>query len=397
MSESGALAIILARAGSKGLPGKNSAMLAGKPCVQWTIEAAMNSACVDRIVMSSDDADVNDCAHKLGCTIVDRPADLAHDTATIDDAARHAYQAVGSPDVPIVILYANVPIRPESLIDDAVRLLVESGCDSVQSFAAVGKHHPWWTVKVDESGMVHPWEGEVLYHGCFRRQDLPSAQIPDGGVIALTGDALMRRVGAVEGPHCFLGNDRRGIITNEGDVVDIDSRVDQIVADAILRERGRKDFTTEHAEHTEKEGREERGGKKGGRKEGEKKWDGRDAELTHRVIGCAIQVHRELGPGLLESVYETCLFDELCRSGFAVEQQVVCDVAYKGRTIQSGLRMDIVVENRVVIELKAVDGLKRVHFAQLMSYLKLSDKKLGLLINFNEHILKAGIKRIILE
>jgi len=232
-----ALAIILARAGSKGLPGKNSAIVGGKPCVQWTIEAAMNSASVGRVVVSSDDADVNECARGLGCVIIDRPADLAHDTATIDDAARHAYEEVGSPDCPVVILYANVPVRPDSLIDDAVKMLMETGCDSVQSYAAVGKHHPWWTVRVDESGSVSSWEGDVLYHNCFRRQDLPSAQVPDGGVIALTSDTLMRRVNAVDGPHCFLGNDRRGIITNEGDVIDIDSRLDQIVADAILKER----------------------------------------------------------------------------------------------------------------------------------------------------------------
>jgi CMP-N-acetylneuraminic acid synthetase len=237
MDTPSAIAIILARAGSKGLPGKNSAMLAGKPCVQWTIESAMNAASVGTVVVSSDDADVTDCAHKLGCTVVDRPTELAHDTATVDDAARHAYESIGSPECPIVILYANVPIRPDALIDDTVRLLAETGCDSVQSYAEVGKHHPWWTVKIGEDGSVSPWDGDVLYHNCFRRQDLPTAQVPDGGVIALTPNALMKRIGANEGPHCFLGNDRRGIITNEGDVIDIDSRIDQIVAAAILKER----------------------------------------------------------------------------------------------------------------------------------------------------------------
>ena len=248
MASTDAIAIILARAGSKGLPGKNSAMLAGKPCVQWTIEAAMNSECVSRVVVSSDDADVNECARELGCTIVDRPAELAHDTATIDDAARHAYKEIGSPDCPVVILYANVPVRPDGLIDDAVKMLTETRCDSVQSYAAVGKYHPWWTVRVDESGAVSPWDGEVLYHGCFRRQDLPSAMVPDGGVIALTPDALMKRVGADQGPHCFLGKDRRGIVTNEGDVIDIDSRVDQVVADLMLREQLNERFTTEGTE-----------------------------------------------------------------------------------------------------------------------------------------------------
>ena len=237
MKNTDARAIILARAGSKGLPGKNSAVVGGKPCVQWTIESAMNSASVGQVIVSSDDVDVNACAHRLGCTIIDRPVELAHDTATIDDAARHAYEEVGSPDCPIVILYANVPVRPKGLIDDAVKMLVDSDCDSVQSYAAVGKHHPWWTVRVGDDGSVSPWEGDVLYHNCFRRQDLPSAQIPDGGVIALTPEALMKKLNSTDGPHCFLGNDRRGIITNEGDVIDIDSRLDQIVADAILKER----------------------------------------------------------------------------------------------------------------------------------------------------------------
>lgn len=232
-----AIAIVLARGGSKGLPGKNTASVAGKPCVLWTIEAAVNAGSIARVVVSSDDAQALEIARSHGCEVVERPDTLAHDTATIDDAARHASEAVGSPGGPIVILYANVPVRPERLIDDAVKMLVESGCDSVQSYAKVGKHHPWWTVRVGDDGQVKPWEGEVLYHNCFRRQDLPAAMVPDGGVIALTGDALMCRVGAPEGPHCFLGNDRRGVITNEGDVIDIDSRIDQLVADAILREQ----------------------------------------------------------------------------------------------------------------------------------------------------------------
>lgn len=197
----------------------------------------MESESIGRVVVSSDDPGVLTIAREMGCEVVHRPEALAHDTATIDDAARHAYESIGSPGVPIVILYANVPVRPESLIDDAVKMLVETGCDSVQSYARVGKHHPWWTVRVGGDGQVSPWEGEVLYHNCFRRQDLPPAMVPDGGVIALTPDALMCRVGAPEGPHCFLGNDRRGVITGEGDVVDIDSRIDLLVADAVLRER----------------------------------------------------------------------------------------------------------------------------------------------------------------
>ncbi|MEX0876912.1 MAG: GxxExxY protein, partial [Phycisphaerales bacterium] len=324
--------------------------------------------------------DVNRCAHELGCTVVQRPPQRSHDTTTIDDAARHAYEQVGSPDVPIVILYANVPVRPESLIDDAVKLLVESGCDSVQSYAKVGKHHPWWTVRVGDDGQVRPWEGEVLFHNCFRRQDLPAAMIPDGGVMALTGDALMRRVGAPEGPHWFLGIDRRGVVTEEGAVVDIDARVDLLVADVLLRES----ITTEDTESTEKIQREH------GR------WDGRDAELTEKIIGCAMAVHRELGPGLLESVYELCLMDELARAGIQAHSQVLCDVAYQNRMIPAGLRMDLLVEDRVIVEIKSVEALRAVHQAQLLSYLKITGRRTGLLLNFNERLLKSGIKRIVL-
>jgi len=234
---SSAITIILARAGSKGLPGKNHATVGGQPCIQWTIDAARRAESIGRIVVSSDDPEVIAIAQSAGCTTIDRPADLACDTATIDSAARHAYESIGSPQAPIVILYANVPVRPDWLIDEAVNLLAKSNCHSVQSYARVGKHHPWWTVKLHDDGTVTPWQGEVLYHNTFRRQDLPPAQVPDGGVIALTPDALMQRLGAPDGPHSFLGTDRRGIQTSEGDVIDIDSRIDQLVADAILKER----------------------------------------------------------------------------------------------------------------------------------------------------------------
>lgn len=232
-----ATAIILARAGSKGLPGKNHAMVAGQPCIQWTIDAAKSAQSIDRIIVSTDDPEVSSIAEANGCTIIERPEQLAHDFATIDSAARHAYESIGSPESPIVILYANVPVRPDSLIDDAVDLLTTSSAHSVQSYARVGKHHPWWTVKLNDDATVAPWEGDVLYHNCFRRQDLPAASVPDGGVIALTPDALMLRTNAPEGPHQFLGTDRRGIQTQEGEVIDIDSRIDQLVADAILKER----------------------------------------------------------------------------------------------------------------------------------------------------------------
>lgn len=245
-----AIAIILGRGGSKGLPRKNVLPVAGKPCVQWTIETAQRARCVRQVVVSSDDAELLGIAARLGARTIARPAELASDAATVDAAARHAVgefeRAGGSglvPSHPIVILYANVPVRPEELIDQAVELLVGRAADSVQSYAPVGKYHPWWMARVDAAtGAVRPWEGEVLNHGVFRRQDLPPAFVPDGGIIAATREALMLEIpGVPPGPHAFFGREdrRRGVINAEGAVIDIDSRVDLLVAEAMLADRSR--------------------------------------------------------------------------------------------------------------------------------------------------------------
>ena len=239
-----AVAVILARAGSTGVPGKNVAPLAGKPCIMWTIEQALRARGVALVAVSTDDPRAAREAQRSGCAVVTRPAALASAKATVDDAARHAVlnleqQRLIAPGAPIVILYANVPVRPPDLIDDALALLRSTGCDSVQSYALVGKHHPWWTARMDaRTGLVRPWEGKVLNHGVFRRQDLPPAYIPDGGIIALTREALFCRIKGVRpGPHAFLGTDRRGIISPQGSVVDIDSPIDLLVANAVLRSR----------------------------------------------------------------------------------------------------------------------------------------------------------------
>jgi CMP-N,N'-diacetyllegionaminic acid synthase len=236
-----AIAIIIGRGGSKGLPGKNMRPVAGKPCAWWTIRAAQQAPSVADIVVSSDDSALLALAERERCHAVQRPAPLASDTATVDSAARHALAAIAplaaDPRTPIVLLYANVPVRPDGLIDRAVELLISSHADSVQSYAPVGKHHPWWTARVSDDGQVRPWEGDMLNHGVFRRQDLPPAFIPDGGVIVTTRAAMMLEIDSVPaGPHAFFGNQRRGVTNPEGSVVDIDSHIDLLVADAILRD-----------------------------------------------------------------------------------------------------------------------------------------------------------------
>ena len=117
---------------------------------------------------------------------------------------------------------------------------------------------------------------------------------------------------------------------------------------------------------------------------------------TAPIIGAAIEVHRHLGPGLLESAYEECLCHELHLRGLSFERQVDLPVPYKGLLLGCGYKMDLVVEHEVVLELKAIESILPVHEAQLLTYLKLSGKHVGLLINFNTPLLTRGIKRIVL-
>jgi len=116
--------------------------------------------------------------------------------------------------------------------------------------------------------------------------------------------------------------------------------------------------------------------------------------IAAEIVDASIAIHRALGPGLLESAYEACLVYELAERGLVVEKQVALPVWYKGVRLEAGYRLDIVVENEVIVEIKSVDELVPIHTAQLLSYLKLSDRKLGLLINFNVELVKNGIKRI---
>ena len=132
-------------------------------------------------------------------------------------------------------------------------------------------------------------------------------------------------------------------------------------------------LTTEHTEITEKED---------------------PSSLTGKIIGAAIEIHRALGPGLLESAYEACLLYELRLRKLKVETQKAMPVFYKDVMLDCGYRVDLVVEDQVIVEIKSVSSLAPIHDAQLLSYLKLSNCKIGLLINFNERILKEGIQRL---
>ncbi len=121
----------------------------------------------------------------------------------------------------------------------------------------------------------------------------------------------------------------------------------------------------------------------------------REDALSQEIIGAAIEVHRYLGPGLLESIYEHCMLKELRLRGISVQHQQPLPVSYKGEVLDCEYRLDLLVDDAVVVELKTVKRLEPIHDAQLLSYLKLSGYRLGLLINFNVPVLRHGVKRIV--
>jgi GxxExxY protein len=120
-------------------------------------------------------------------------------------------------------------------------------------------------------------------------------------------------------------------------------------------------------------------------------------EISYRIIGCAIEVHKHLGPGLLESIYHNCMIDELVRNDLTIQSHVAVPINYKGRELAEPFRLDLLVEDLIVVELKAVETMHPVYSAQLLSYLKLADKPKGLLINFHVQNISQGIISMVTE
>ena len=119
--------------------------------------------------------------------------------------------------------------------------------------------------------------------------------------------------------------------------------------------------------------------------------------ISEKIIGCAISVHKLLGPGLLESAYQECLYYELKQIGLSVEKQKALPLIYKEVKLDAGYRLDLVIENKVIIEIKSVEAINDIHIAQVITYLKISACKLGLLLNFNVLKMKDGIKRLVMD
>lgn len=229
------VAVILARAGSRGLPGKNALTLAGRPMIAWTLDDALAATTVDDVVVTTDLNAAADVARGMNVLVIDRPAELASDTATVDSAARHAveqYEARIRPVSHVVVLYANVPIRAPGIIDAAVAHLLRTGCDSVRSVRPVEKQHPDWLHRLSADRMA-PFCDNAIY----RRQDLEPLYYHDGAVVAVTRASLFTVDPAR--PHAFFGADRRAVVASGGPTVDIDDREDFDLAEAILLHRRR--------------------------------------------------------------------------------------------------------------------------------------------------------------
>lgn len=229
------LGVIMARAASKGLPDKCMRALLGQPVLQYTIEHAVASGKLDGYLFTSDSAPAIALATSLGVEVLDRPSALATDTATVDDVARHALDYYerkhGETFDAVVLLYGNIPVRKPGLIDRALELLQSSGADSVRSVAPVSKQHPDWLHRVDGDRMTQYRKNSI-----HRRQDLSPLYYHDGAVAAVTRAALLAAAATPEDRQSFLGEDRRALIQQPEDAVDIDDAFDLLVAEVILKQ-----------------------------------------------------------------------------------------------------------------------------------------------------------------
>ena len=230
------LGVVLARAGSVGLPNKHLLPLLGRPVISYTFEHARAASLLTHTVVSSDSPQVLDLATDAGLDVIHRPPHLATSDASVQDVLLHALDTIESTTNfradAVVVLYGNVPVRPEHVIDRGIELLQDSHCDSVRSFCPVGKWHPRWMSKLELDRAVALHEGSI-----HRRQDLEPLFLHDGAVVVSSRESLLRGKMNPTDPHAFFGSDRRGIPVNSGETVEIDAPVDLFLAEAILRFR----------------------------------------------------------------------------------------------------------------------------------------------------------------
>lgn len=232
------LGVILARAGSKGLPDKCVLPLLGKPVIAYSIEHALAARRLEAVVLTSDSSPALAIGRRMGILTLNRPAELAGDTARVDDVVRHATcwyedRAKACADA-VAILYGNIALRAAGIIDRCVDHLARTGCDSVRTVAPVGKYHPDWLHRLD-GDRIHQFRPNSIH----RRQDLEPLHYHDGAVVAVTRAALFAPA-TEDDPHAFFGTDRRAVVQREDECVDIDTRADLFRAEALLRAQSEK-------------------------------------------------------------------------------------------------------------------------------------------------------------
>jgi CMP-N-acetylneuraminic acid synthetase len=253
------LAVILARAGSVGLKNKHLAPLLGRPVISYTFEHAKAARRLTRVVVTSDCPTVLELAEAEGFEAIRRPPELASSEAAVQDVMLHAMESVeGGPPAPgspapfkcdaLVVLYGNVAVRGDGVIDEAVEMLQRTGCDSVRSFCPVGKWHPAWMARLNGERVEPLRKGSV-----HRRQDLETngrLLLHDGAVVAVSRKSMLWARSCPDDPHAFFGIDRRGFETRQWETVEIDGPRDLFMAEAVLRERGQAPARGREAAHT---------------------------------------------------------------------------------------------------------------------------------------------------
>jgi CMP-N,N'-diacetyllegionaminic acid synthase len=231
------LGVILARGGSKGLRDKHLLSLHGKTVIGHTFDHVHAARRLSRVVVSSDCPRILRIAASNGFSTIPRPATLATDDASVQDVLLHAMDEIESGGLfradAVVTLYGNVALRRVGVIDEAIDLLHRTGCDSVRSFVPVGKWHPRWMSRVDaEHRAIALHDGSI-----HRRQDLEPLYLHDGAVVVSSRAAMERGRANRSDPHGFFGIDRRAVMCEATDTVEIDSRRDLLMAEAILRDQ----------------------------------------------------------------------------------------------------------------------------------------------------------------
>lgn len=229
------LGVILARGGSQGLKDKHLLPLLGRPVIQYTFDRVRASSRLTHVVVSSDCPRILALAAADGFDTVLRPSELATSDASVQDVLLHAMDHVESTrgrcvDA-VVTLYGNVPVRPAGAIDEAIALLQSTRSDSVRSFCPVGKWHPAWMSRIEDTRAIANRPGSI-----HRRQDLEPLFLHDGAVVVSSRASMEAGRANRNDPHAFFGIDRRAILTQNTDTVEVDTRRDLLLAEAILRD-----------------------------------------------------------------------------------------------------------------------------------------------------------------